>query len=74
MCGIIGFLDKSERADYPGANAQAGRWRILTDDFVALPTEEIALRRALGRRFVACKAARGTVQIGNTRGKAQEVI
>ena len=34
-----------------------------TDDFVALATEEIALRRALGRGFVASEPAPGTVRI-----------
>lgn len=34
-----------------------------TEDFVALATEEIALRRALGRDFAACELAPGTVRI-----------
>ncbi len=43
-----------------------------TDAFVALATEEMALRRALGRDFVACEAEPGTVQMWNTIGEAQE--
>ena len=34
-----------------------------TDDFVALATEEIALRQALGRDFVAKEPAPGTMQV-----------
>ena len=34
-----------------------------TDDFVAIATEEIALRQALGRDFVAREPAPGTMQI-----------
>jgi glutamate synthase domain-containing protein 1 len=34
-----------------------------TDDFVAIATEEIALRQALGREFVAKEPAPGTMQI-----------
>jgi glutamate synthase domain-containing protein 1 len=33
-----------------------------TEDFVAIATEEIALRRALGREFVACEPAPGTMK------------
>jgi glutamate synthase domain-containing protein 1 len=34
-----------------------------TDDFIALATEEVALRRALGRDFAACEPAPGCVQM-----------
>ena len=34
-----------------------------TDDFIALATEEVALRRALGRDFAACEPAPGRVQM-----------
>src|SRR5262249_48898304 len=34
-----------------------------TDDFVAIATEGIALRKALGRDFVAREPARGSIQI-----------
>jgi glutamate synthase domain-containing protein 1 len=36
-----------------------------TDDFVAIATEEIALRRALGRNFVAGEPAPGSVGVWN---------
>ena len=34
-----------------------------TDDFVAIATEEIALRQALGREFVAREPAPGTMKV-----------
>jgi glutamate synthase domain-containing protein 1 len=34
-----------------------------TEDFIALATEEVALRRALGRDFLACEPAPGCVQM-----------
>ncbi len=33
-----------------------------TDDFVAIATEEIALRQALGRDFLACEPPPGTLR------------
>jgi glutamate synthase domain-containing protein 1 len=36
-----------------------------TDDFVAIATEEVALRRALGRSFVAGEPAPGSVSVWN---------
>src|SRR5207249_11111054 len=39
-----------------------------TDDFIAIATEEIALRRALGRDFVAREPAPGTMQVWAARG------
>ena len=33
-----------------------------TDEFVAIATEEIALRRALGNEFMACEPAPGTMR------------
>jgi glutamate synthase domain-containing protein 1 len=38
-----------------------------TDDFVAIATEEIALRQALGRNFTAQEPAAGTMKLWTTR-------
>jgi glutamate synthase domain-containing protein 1 len=43
-----------------------------TDDFVAIATEEIALRRALGREFVAHEPAPGTVHLWPARSASTE--
>lgn len=44
-----------------------------TEDFVALATEEIALRRALGKEFKAREPAPGTMQLWSTTGQTLEV-
>lgn len=44
-----------------------------TDDFVALATEEIALRRALGDDFTAREPAPGTMQVWSVAQSIQEV-
>jgi glutamate synthase domain-containing protein 1 len=43
-----------------------------TDDFVAIATEEIALRQALGRDFVAREPAPGSLGIWGLRGQPSE--
>jgi glutamate synthase domain-containing protein 1 len=43
-----------------------------TEDFVALATEEIALRQALGRDFTAYEPAPGTMRLWSTKGEIGE--
>jgi glutamate synthase domain-containing protein 1 len=45
-----------------------------TDDFVAIATEEIALRQALGREFVAREPAPGTMQVWSVKEGVKSAI
>jgi len=45
-----------------------------TEDFVALATEEIALRQALGRDFVAREPASGTLGVWSVRPRVAEAV